>query len=316
MTSIISLASRSTPANRPMAIVTMPPYAPYMQEVLRHPAVSGIRLNTVMPTTEPLEELLKRMNGLTQAAGGKDLWIDLKGRQLRVDGYWVPPYTEVRLSHKIHVRTPVEAIFGGGKETATVVGVDGYRLIMLDGPRRVVGPGEAVNIISPSLSIEGYLTDGDKRYLEAGAKAGIRNYMLSFVEGSEDTKALEPYLRDANVVAKIESRKGIGYVEDGWDGRSRLMAARGDLYVELEKPHQIIQALETIISKDKSAIAASRIFESLSGSLEPTCADIGDVDNLMRMGYRGFMFGDEICMRRDSIISGLNLFEKMSVRYA
>ena len=31
------------------AIVTMPPYAPYLEEVAQHPIVSGIRLNTVMP---------------------------------------------------------------------------------------------------------------------------------------------------------------------------------------------------------------------------------------------------------------------------
>lgn len=296
------------------AIVTIPPYAPHLRDVLNHPAVEGVRLNTVMPVKEPLEELLKRLK-CDADSYGKTLWIDLKCRQLRVKGYWVPPYTEITLSHRISVNVPTLAYFGGGHEIATVVGVEGDRLITLDGPKRVVGPGEAVNIISPSLSIEGYLTNGDKRYLESGCKAGIKNYMLSFVETTEDVNALKPYLEDANVVAKIESQKGISYVEKGWKGTPRLMAARGDLYVELDKPHKIIQALETIISKDKSAIAASRIFESLGESLEPTCADIGDMDNLLRMGYRHFMFGDEICMRRDSIISGLNLFEKMSSRY-
>jgi hypothetical protein len=39
------------------------------------------------------------------------------------------------------------------------VDVDGDRLILEDGPRRLVGPGESVNIVHPSLEIEGTLTE-------------------------------------------------------------------------------------------------------------------------------------------------------------
>jgi hypothetical protein len=290
------------------AIVTVPPYAPFVGEVARHQAVSGVRLNTVMPIKGELEDTLK---ALQDKAGDKDFWIDLKCRQLRVQGYFVPPYTEVRLSHRIRVDTPATAYFGSGTESATVVAVDGDRLITLDGPRRVVGPGESVNIIHPSLSIEGYLTDRDKSYVEAANKVGLKKYMLSYVERNEDLAGFD----GMDIVAKIESRKGLDYVRHDWVGATRLMAARGDLHVELEKPHNMIDALELIISKDREAIVASRIFPSLSTSLEPSCEDIGDADNLMRMGYRTFMFGDEICMRRDSIMSGLNLFYAMGERY-
>ncbi|MBW3001515.1 hypothetical protein KY341_06605, partial [Candidatus Woesearchaeota archaeon] len=292
-----------------------PPYAPFIREVAKHPLVSGLRLNTVMPVKGSLEELLKRLNTETKSTGNKDLWIDLKCRQLRVKGYWVPPYTEIRVSHKLHVITPVKAYFSDGKESATIVEVDGDRLITLEGPSRVIGPGESINIIDSSLSIEGYLTDTDKRYIEAGLKAGIKNYMLSYVESREDTKALLPYLNDANLTAKIESVKGLDYVDKEWNNGPRLMAARGDLFVEVNKPHEIIRAVEKIIKKDSNAIAASRIFGSLAYSLEPSCADIGDVDNLLRMGYKTFMFGDDICMHRDSIISGLNLLAAMSEKY-
>jgi hypothetical protein len=296
------------------AIVTIPPYAPFVGEVLRHPSVSGVRLNTVMPVKDSLEELLKRLDGAAKSSG-KALWVDLKCRQLRVKGYWVPPFTEIQVSHRLTVNTPVKAYFSGGKEISTIVGVDGDRLIALEGPRRVIGPGESLNILDPSLSIEGYLTDTDRRYLEAGQKVGVSNYMLSYVEKPEDVGCLKAYSPDANIVAKIESVKGMRYVEEQWNKTPRLMTARGDLYVELEKPHHIIKAVETIISKDPSAIVASRIFSSLSDSLEPSCEDIGDVDNLLRMGYRSFMFGDDICMQRNSIISGLNLFEAMAERY-
>src|SRR5690606_24893501 len=96
---------------------------------------------------------------------GQPLWIDLKGRQLRVASAAIPPYTEVRLSHRIRVRTPVDAYFSDGTEPVRVAAVDGDRLILEDGPRRLVGPGESVNIVHPSLHVEGTLTDTDRAYL-------------------------------------------------------------------------------------------------------------------------------------------------------
>ena len=43
--------------------------------------------------------------------------------------------------------------------------------------------------------------------------------------------------------------------------------------------------------------------------------DIGDVDSLMRMGYRTLMLGDDICMRRESVMSALNLLYAMGGKY-
>lgn len=299
------------------AIVTMPPYAPFVSEVLRHKAVSGIRLNTVMPISgkDRLEDVLKRL-GDESAKSGKDLWIDLKCRQLRIKNYGVPPFTEIELTHRISVETPTRAYFGNGEDYATVLEVsDGNRLIMQEGPKRIVGPGESVNIPDRSLSVEGYFTDTDKRYIEAACNAGMHNYILSFVEKESDIMDLCSLDDKARIIAKIESKKGMDYVKNAYDGSFRLMAARGDLYIELDKPHEISEAVETIIRRNPAAVAASRIFTSLSRSLEPSCADIGDVDNLMRMGYRSIMFGDDICMRRESIISGLNLLYAMKERY-
>jgi pyruvate kinase len=131
------------------AIVTIPPYAPYLNEVARHPLVGGLRLNTVMPLKESFTAVLERLTSL-----GPPLWVDLKGRQLRVVGAAIPPYTEVHLSHRIQVETPVEAFFSDGTECVRVAAVDGDRLILEDGPRRLIGPGESVNIVHPSLKIE------------------------------------------------------------------------------------------------------------------------------------------------------------------
>jgi pyruvate kinase len=293
------------------AIVTMPPYAQYMSEVLKYPSVSGIRLNTVMPTKGKLEDLLGSINNLA-LENGKDFWVDLKCRQLRVKSYGVPPFTEIELSHKIKVFTPCKAYFSDRACSATVLEVDGNKLIMQEGPYRVVGPGESVTIPHSTLEIEGYLTDKDKEYIEAGNKAGLRNYMLSFVENSGDIEEFRRYCSNANIISKIESKKGIDNLSTI---TTRLMAARGDLFMELKWPHNILPALEKILKQDSNAVVASRILASLARNSEPTCEDIGDLDNLLRMGYKTFMFGDEVCLKRDTIISALNLFTIMAERY-
>ena len=308
-------------ANKPNVIVTIPPYASFIREVAAHPVVSGLRLNTVMPVKESLEEVLDRLHSEVKHLD-KKLWIDLKCRQLRVKGYWVPPFTEVEVSHDIKVNTPTKAYFSDGKEVATLVRVDGNKLIMLEGPKRVIGPGESVNIPDNSLKIDGYFTDVCKDYINAAKKIGIHDYMISFVEHTEDVKTMYELDPDANIVEKIESLKGLDYVNHYWNkgddvvsGKSRLMAARGDLFVELRMPHHNIKATEDIIKKDPNAIVASRLLSSLTYSLEPSCADINEIDNLLRMGYRTFMLGDDICMDRDSVISALNVFYAISKSY-
>ena len=68
-----------------------------------------------------------------------------------------------------------------------MVAVEGERLILLDGPRRFIGPGESVNIVDPSLQIEGSLTATDRCLPSRPcASLGQQNVMLSFVEQHSD----------------------------------------------------------------------------------------------------------------------------------
>ena len=295
------------------AIVTVPPYAPFIDEVVKHPLVSGLRLNTVMPIKAgKLEETVAR---LQEQVRDKDLYLDLKCRQLRIKNFGVPPFTEIELTHSISVDTPVTAYFSDGEEYATVLEVEGNKLFMQEGPKRVVGPGESINIPHPSLRVSGYLTEKDKEYIAAGKAAGVHKYMLSFFEQPEDEKELFMLDPQAEPVYKIESASGLHYAKKFFSGKGRLMAGRGDLYVEVKKPHHIIEAMETIVQKDPKAIAASRILTSFSNRYMPNCQDISDVDSLVRMGYRTLMLGDEVCMKRESVLSALNLLEGMKEQY-
>lgn len=284
------------------AIVTVPPYAPFLDEIAAHPLVAGFRLNTVMPVKGPLRETLERLAGL-----GPPLWVDLKGRQLRVVEAALPPFTSVHVSHNVRVPLPADAFFSDGREYARVVEIDGDRLILEDSPRRLVGPGESVNIVHPDLEIDGTLTDTDRAYLDAMREAGLSKVMLSFVERREDVDEVREHLPGAEVVLKIESRRGLDFARRHGAAHGNLMAARGDLYVEVIEPHRIVGALRDLVKADPKAIVASRICGSLSRDPVPDSADVSDLAFLMQLGYRTFMLGDDVCLRRDSVLAALNL---------
>lgn len=289
------------------AIITAPPYATFLDEVAKHPLVCGFRLNTVMPVRGGPAEALKRLQAFDQP-----LWVDLKGRQLRVVGAAIPPYTEVRLSHHIHVNTPVDAFFSNGDECVRVVAIEGDRLILEDGPRRLIGPGESVNIVHPSLEIEGTLTETDRAYLIAMGELGLHRVMISYVESPSDVEEVRRLLPGAEAMLKIETQRGLDYARKHGASQGRLVAGRGDLYVEVLRPHRIIGALRDIIAADPEAVAASRVFDSLAHHPVPASADIGDVALLLSLGYRTFMLGDALCLRRDSVLEALNLLEAIA----
>lgn len=289
------------------AIVTVPPYASFIDEIAAHPLVSGLRLNTVMPLRESKRDVLARLSKFKQP-----LWVDLKGRQLRVAEPAMPPFTEIKLSHAVKVHTPVDAYFSDGNERVRVAAVDGKRLIMEDGPRRMVGPGESVNIVHPSLQIEGTLTETDREYLAAMKELGLTKVMLSYVESVADVEEVKNLLPNAEVVCKIETQKGLGFARREKSKHGQLMAARGDLYVEVLQSHKIIPALKDIIQADPNAIVASRILDSLAWTPVPVSADISDIAFLLEIGYRAFMLGDQVCMKRDSAIEALNVLAAIS----
>jgi pyruvate kinase len=293
------------------AIVTSPPYATYLDEVAEHSLVSGFRFNTVMPLRESPVEALQRV-----CRYGQPVWVDLKARQLRVVGAAIPPYTEVHISHRIKVQTPVDAFFSDGKERVRVVAVDGNRLILEDGPRRLIGPGESVNIIHPSLEVEGTLTTTDREYIAAMSALEMNTLMLSYVESRDDVEALLTLLPDADLMLKIETEKGLSFAQEYGTRFGHLVAARGDLFVEVLQPHRIVGALRSLVGLDPGAAVASRIFDSLSRHPVPESADIGDVAFLLSIGYRTFILGDQVCLQRESVLEALNLLEAVAGQIA
>lgn len=279
-------------------IATIPPYVRHRYEIATTPEVNELRFNTVMPVGESKLEVLEN---LREACQGKKLWLDLKTRQLRITEFSYLPYAFVRLSHKIRVDLPATIYFKDHKATVVEI-VDGDKLILEDRPHQIVGRGQPVNILDPSLEIEGFFTSDDLGFIEAAKQLGIHSYMLSFVEEERDILLMLEQDPEAEIIAKIESRKGLEFVKAIYPeylGRVGLMAARDDLYINMgEDKLSMFEALATIITADPQAILASRILTSLESSGDVALQDLSDLKYMMALGYHNFMLSDGICFSK------------------
>ena len=119
-------------------------------------------------------------------------------------------------------------------------------------------------------------------------------------------------LPGAEIMLKIETQQGLDYARKYGASQGRLIAARGDLYVEVLRPHRIVGALRDIIAADPEAVVASRLFQSLVEHPVPNCADIGDVAFLLEIGFRTFLFGDAICFDGHTVMEALNLLQALA----
>jgi hypothetical protein len=277
-------------------IATLPPYVNHRQAIISHPAVDELRFNTVSPLAESRSELLYR---LQRECGVKRLWIDLKGRQLRIAKFSYLPYAYLELTHRISVDLPATVHFRDCVSEAVKL-VDGNKLILDDRPVRIVGEGEPINILDPSLKVEGFLTPSDTEYVEAAAALGLHDYMLSFAESDTDVEEVLAIDPKARMIAKIESKRGLEWMRKR-PAKVGLMAARDDLYVNMgDDRAAILKALMDIRAADHDAIVASHLLESFESAPSPSLQDISDVELMRRMGYRNFMFSDTLCFRKEA----------------
>jgi len=281
--------------------------------------LSGIRLNSAMISNPELEQELLTINNMKPSV---PLYFDVKGRQLRIaEVHENPDHLDVTLNHPIEVQTPVLVLFKAGMDAALLDHVEenGYRLIFKGGPKYLVRTGESLHIRHDSLRVMGALfTDAELAKIDKVVKAGFSKYYLSYVECQRDVDMfLELIGKDAEVMLKIESKRGMEYVAREYkkQGNIFLVAARGDLYVELERPHEIIEALELIIQKDPEACVGSRILLSVVAEPVPSCADFLELAWLYDKGYRRMLLCDELCLKEDLLGTAVGAFEAFSVAY-
>lgn len=274
-----------------------------------HHLVTGIRLNTVMPVKGG--QLKEKLSELKRIVSPKILWVDLKARQIRITDFANTPYTAVTISHKIGLHLPATVYFDNGSLTGKVVEIDGNKLILEGYAGRLLGPGESVNITDGSLTYlePSIFTDKDLAYIEACGEVGLTHFMLSYVESPEDVAALKRLNPAATVMSKLESKKALRNLTSITGASDYIMAARGDLFTELDYPHQIGAAMKLIREAGlEKACAASRMLESILRHPVPSCSDMMDLCFLKELGFRLFLIGDDLCFNKDLLFKAFAIF--------
>lgn len=253
------------------------------------------------------------------------VWFDAKGRQLRVEeSISHPTHLELVLNHRIAgLKLPHPILFKAGEDWAMVERItdDGRRLhCRADGyPKYRVKPGDSIHFRDPNLTISDSLfTKDEKSKIEKVVKLGYRRFYLSYVEKQEDLDEFRELVGpDSEIILKIESRKGLEYVAKDWKPTplTRLAAARGDLYVEVDKPHHILDAQKLVISKDSTAIVGSRMLLSLFANAVPACSDICEIELLWMIGYRNFLLCDDLCKSGEALERAVGTFNALKNRH-
>jgi pyruvate kinase len=289
-----------------MLIVSLPPVhqEKLLREIIANPNVGAVRYNTGVRSAYDPRETLQRILKFT-APHGKPLYVDLKGRQLRVTEWANLPEGPIMLNHRIKVSLPAKVYFRGDDCCELKEVVSGKEIFVDPLPKYPVGRDQAVNILADNLEIEGGLLPLDRAYIEAALKEGIARFMLSFVESLEDVRELEDAILQYwgrskpfgkyELVLKIESNKGVEFVREAAPALLspyRLEAARDDLMIQIGV-HKMPDALRIISQKDENAICASRLLMGLETG-EVSMADISDLEYMRHLGYKTFMLSDGI----------------------
>jgi hypothetical protein len=300
-------------------LVTLWPTFRHFYKFATNHNLSGIRLNTAMVKSSEIGDELRWANNIDDKI---PLYFDIKGKQLRVTEV-VPnrKHLEVILNHPIEVQTPTGVLFKAGADYALLekVGNDGKRLIFRGGPQYMVYPGESLHIRDPSLEVKGpTFLDYEIEKIMKAKEAGFDKYFLSYVQSQDDIDQFRKYVGDSMIIAKIENKKGLEYVAKEFQPQKNLhlMAARGDLYVEIDKPHDIMEAMKLIISKDPEAYVGSRMLLSVIHDSVPSCADMSELAWLYDIGYRKMMLCDELCRKDELLTRAVNVFDAFKQSYA
>lgn len=298
----------------PELSVTLWPSFPHFDRFVKDKRITGIRLNSAMMSNPELDKELALLNDKKYPIGS--LLFDIKGRQLRViETIPNKDHLEICLNHPIDVTTPCIVLFKAGADYALLDHLedDGKKLIFKGGPKYKVIPGESLHIRDKSLKIRGNIfTPEEIKKIEKVKAAGFNRYFLSYVEKQSDIDQFQELVgKDAEIWLKIESIPGMHFVANDFQKKDNLVlvVARGDLFVELEKPHHIIAAQKTIIEKDPMACVGSRILLSVITDPVPSCADLMEIECLYQMGYRRMMLCDELCLKENLLATAVGVFD-------
>ncbi len=144
------------------------------------------------------------------------------------------------------------------------------------------------------------LTDKDREDIKLAVKLGVDFLALSFPRDATDVNEARSLYQQAGgaglIVAKIERAEAIENLESIVDAADVVMVARGDLGVEVgyaDLPGLQKRIIRLTRKKNRVAITATQMMESMVNSPVPTRAEVSDVANAVMDGSDAVMLSGE-----------------------
>ena len=186
-----------------------------------------------------------------------------------------------------------------GLLTFKVVEIVGKDVVTIAENSGVISNRKSLSLPNVSFSVP-YLNEADKQDILWGIKNDVEFVAASFVNDPADLIELKKFIADnggnMQIVAKIESQRGVNNLDKIIEQTDGLMVARGDLGVEL--PVERLPDIQKVMIKKalhsgKFVITATEMLESMITSSRPTRAELSDVANAVYDGSSAVMLSGE-----------------------
>lgn len=144
------------------------------------------------------------------------------------------------------------------------------------------------------------LTDKDRQDIRDAVKLDIDYLAVSFPRSAQDIRLARELFVSAGgsggIIAKIERTEALDAIDEILDECDAIMIGRGDLGVEIgdaEVPGVQKMLIDRAHDKNRTAITATQMMESMTHSPIPTRAEVSDVANAVLDGTDAVMLSGE-----------------------
>ncbi|MBU1670439.1 MAG: pyruvate kinase [Actinobacteria bacterium] len=303
------------------------------RETMRRMVDAGMdiaRINTGHSDIDEVRESIQALQDVENAVGRKvAVMLDLQGPRLRVGsiqgstveleaGREFTVTSQQKRGDSTRVSVPYAGLTSDVKPGDHIMVSDGLirlrvdevsgtdlRCTVLEG-----GPlqqGKGMNFPDSDIKLDSF-TDRDRRYLEAGLKAGVDWVAQSFIRSAADVSLVKEAITtlgsDTPVMAKIEKGEAVRSIEEIIEVADGIMIARGDLGVEMEMAQVPLIQKEIIAGARRAAlpvVTATQMLESMVEHPRPTRAEVSDVANAILDGTDAVMLSGETAIGHDPV---------------
>jgi len=267
-----------------------------------------IRINCSHLTTD---EMRAQLLHVRESAPDVAILVDIQGPKMRYTGPERPIAegetlvlgtdilgfdTGVRSSDALGLRVGHRVLLDDGRLECRITGLEGTDVTLTVVRGGLLRSKKGVNLPDTEV-LGGVLSSKDVDDIAVARELGAEIIAVSFVQHPEDVvRVRELAGPDPLIFSKIERPQAIDRLDDICRVSDGVMAARGDLGVEL--PYEELPSLQrrialTALKMGVISICATEMVESMTTSTRPTRAEVADVSAAVRDGFDAVMLSGE-----------------------